>query len=338
MFIFLVLTLCASCYGNKYSEKPNSPNFQNPGVADKPFRMQKLNLVWEKAIKKLPAEKLKSLYTDLKFQDKEELSWKKIKAEGLDKNGLKESLILASFKAILEKYDLQEDFKALQDAAMMYQPSQSEMPYETYYKHVFRDKKLNKLWFKAEQQGFTEAQLNALKEEFQHYQDKVDQYYQMLNQLHTNQPNHDDYRSNAVEHFLYAEVGDKLWKTDNPQQALKEKHFELKISYDNLKNRIRPDYRYMDFQEHHVKTLWEMAKNASFSPYELDSLKNELHHFEHRLKKLKTLQTLAMEHDDSNIVDELAYKRNKKLKEYNYKVEKIQRELTNRILQRHSEL
>ncbi|GFX52388.1 alpha-2-macroglobulin receptor-associated protein [Trichonephila clavipes] len=64
----------------------------------------------------------------------------------------------------------------------------------------------------------------------------------------------------------------------------------------------------------------------------------ELSHFEHRLKKLKTLTLLELEKDDSNIVDESAMKRKKKLKEYNYKVEKIQKELSGRILQRHSEL
>ncbi|GFX52380.1 hypothetical protein TNCV_4323981 [Trichonephila clavipes] len=76
----------------------NSPDYQKLINMDKPFRMQKLNLVWGKAVKKLPVEKLKLLYTDLKFQDKEELSLKKKKAEGFDKDGLKESLILSSFK------------------------------------------------------------------------------------------------------------------------------------------------------------------------------------------------------------------------------------------------
>ncbi|GFU39763.1 alpha-2-macroglobulin receptor-associated protein [Nephila pilipes] len=302
---------------------------------DKPFRMQKLNLVWGKAVKKLPIEKLKLLYTDLKFQDKEELSLKKKKAEGFDKDGLKESLILSSFKAILEKYNLQEEYKALEDAAFISKP-QYEMPKDVYIKSVFRDKKLNKLWLKAEQQGFSEDQLKILKEEFQHHQNKIDQYYQMINQLHTKDS--DEYLSNAVEHILQSETGDKLWKSDNPHQILKEKHSELKAGYDYLHSRLLPDISSIDFEEPLVMSLWEMAKNTSFSTNELESLKKELLHFEHRVKKLKTLTALDLEKDDSNIVDESVAKRNKKLKEYSYKVEKIQKDLTSRILQRHSEL
>lgn len=63
--------------------------------------------------------------------------------------------ILIFFSAILEKYNLQEDFKALQDAAIVSKPSKPEMSNDAYVKSVFRDKKLNKLWLKAEQQGFS---------------------------------------------------------------------------------------------------------------------------------------------------------------------------------------
>lgn len=57
-------------------------------------------------------EKLKLLHTDMKFQDKEELELKRKKSEGHDKNGLKEGLVLASFKGMtgqnfMAKYLLQ---------------------------------------------------------------------------------------------------------------------------------------------------------------------------------------------------------------------------------------
>ncbi|KAG8184306.1 hypothetical protein JTE90_008990 [Oedothorax gibbosus] len=310
---------------------------------EKPFRMQKLNLIWEKAVKKLPVEKLKLLHTDLKFQDKDELELKRKKSEGQDKNGLKEGLVLASFKAILEKYQLQDDFKALQDAAMVSKPSKPEMPNDAYVKNVFRDKKLNKLWLKAEQQGFSEEQLQTLKEEFEHHQNKIDQYDQMINQVHAKTlevfaGSQDENLDNTVEHVIQAEVGDKFWKSENPYQILKEKHSQLKSGYEYLNTKIMLDIRNTEFDNPQVNSLWEMAKNASFSPKELESLKNELHHFEHRIRKLKTLTALEMETDDSNMVDEVAFKRQKKLKEYNYKVEKIQKELTSRILQKHIEL
>lgn len=36
------------------------------------------------------------------------------------------------------------------------------------------------LWAKAEASGFTSEELAALKEEFTHHQDKIDQYYDIL--------------------------------------------------------------------------------------------------------------------------------------------------------------
>lgn len=47
-------------------------------------------------------------------------------------------------------------------------------------KSLFKDKKLNKLWDKAEMAGFSKDELAALHEEFQHHQDKIDQYYSLL--------------------------------------------------------------------------------------------------------------------------------------------------------------
>ncbi|KFM79636.1 Alpha-2-macroglobulin receptor-associated protein, partial [Stegodyphus mimosarum] len=325
--VFLSL-LFTSCMCNKYSEKMNSPEYQKLLSLDKPFRMQKLNLVWEKAAKKMSPEKLKLLYTDLKFQDKEELAWKKQKAEGRDKNGLKEAVIQGSFKAILEKYHLVDDFRDLKDSVK----ATPDISDDAYMKTVFKDKKLNKLWLKAEQQGFSEEQLNMLKEEFQHHQNKIDQYYQVLNQLHKEPTNNEV--GNTIDHILHAEEGEKVWKADNPHQILKEKHAQLKAGYDYLTSKIIPNFRNLEFEEPQVNSLWEMAKNASFTPEELESLRGELHHFEHRIRKLKTLASLEMERDHSNHVDEVVAKREKRLKEYNYKVEKIQKELTNRILQR----
>lgn len=55
-------------------------------------------------------------------------------------------------------------------------------------KSLFKDKKLNSLWEKAEVAGFTAEELNALKEEFNHHQDKVDVYYSLLDDVGTNTP------------------------------------------------------------------------------------------------------------------------------------------------------
>lgn len=50
-------------------------------------------------------------------------------------------------------------------------------------KSIFKDKKLNKLWEKAEKSGFDQKELKTLKEEFEHYQDKIDEYYSLLETL-----------------------------------------------------------------------------------------------------------------------------------------------------------
>lgn len=53
-------------------------------------------------------------------------------------------------------------------------------------KSLFKDKKLNKLWQKAETAGFTQEELLALREEFDHHQDKIDQYYSLLHDVKGN--------------------------------------------------------------------------------------------------------------------------------------------------------
>lgn len=49
-------------------------------------------------------------------------------------------------------------------------------------KSIFKDKKLNYLWSKAETSGFTHEELVALREEFTHHQEKIDQYYDLFDE------------------------------------------------------------------------------------------------------------------------------------------------------------
>jgi len=51
-----------------------------------------------------------------------------------------------------------------------------------HHRNLFKDERLNHLWAKAETAGFTFEELQALREEFDHHQDKVDQYYSLLNE------------------------------------------------------------------------------------------------------------------------------------------------------------
>ncbi len=58
---------------------------------------------------------------------------------------------------------------------------------------------MNKLWEKAEKSGFDQKELKTLKEEFEHYQDKIDEYYSLLETL-----NADDKKSTTITFMLPA--------------------------------------------------------------------------------------------------------------------------------------
>ncbi|RXG71904.1 Alpha-2-macroglobulin receptor-associated protein [Armadillidium vulgare] len=87
IFIFLIFCVAITqiyAYENKYSEDSNMEVLH---LRD-PLRMAKLNVIWEKARKRLSEPKLRKLLSELKVQDKEELTFKKLKASGGDKEGI----------------------------------------------------------------------------------------------------------------------------------------------------------------------------------------------------------------------------------------------------------
>lgn len=143
---------------------------------------------------------------ELKIQDKEEISWKQLNSKHKDKDGLKESELRQKLVGIMSTYDLLDHFEDTQDLAKVKPYRVSEVLFnsdavffyiylfnfqkfhdsDTYpNKSIFKDKKLSKLWEKAEISGFTTAELNSLKQEFQHHQDKLDIYYSLLENLGT---------------------------------------------------------------------------------------------------------------------------------------------------------
>lgn len=88
-----------------------------------------------------------------------------------DKEGLKEAELRSKLKAIVDKFDLADQFKHHQDEP----PEHPNVARKEGY--MFRDKKLNKLWMKVQKAGLSDQELRTLKEEFQHHQDKIDQFY-----------------------------------------------------------------------------------------------------------------------------------------------------------------
>lgn len=116
----------------------------------------------------------------MKLQDKEELQYKQYNAEK-DKGGIMAKKLRAKLVEIMKSYGLLEFEESIDDQS---QSNNRNSPSDAYKnKSQFKDKKLNKLWEKAELAGLSADELNTLKEEFNHYQTKVDEYYELLNSL-----------------------------------------------------------------------------------------------------------------------------------------------------------
>lgn len=94
--------------------------------------------------------KLKKLYSELKVQDKEELQLKRLKADNLDKDGMKEAELRNKLGVIIERYGLGDGYD--KEAPSNDLKRVTSTPHHT---NIFKDKKLNKLWMKAETAGFT---------------------------------------------------------------------------------------------------------------------------------------------------------------------------------------
>lgn len=70
---------------------------------------------------------------------------------------------------------------------------------------------------------------------------------------------------------------------------LREKHADLKDTYDNLERKTAQGRGRREFIEPKVIHLWNMAVESNFTASELATLKEELFHFESRLLKLSHL-------------------------------------------------
>lgn len=369
--LVIVALLAAACCEahNKYSAKANNehvkkdkvdkpakptkespfeemPNFRK---LEKPFRMAKLNMLWSKAQLRLTEPKLKSLFSELKLHDKEELTFKKTKSDGKDKDGLLEAAMRKKLIGIMSSYDLLEHFDEVNDPAKarLHKPF-NQASDEHLNKSLFKDKKLNKLWGKAEHAGFTAEELQALREEFQHHQDKLDQFYSLIHEVENRDP--EDDAENAVD-----ESHDKFNTISNQEEVekdhvgkanlLRTHHRDIKDSYDRLNRIATKGPKSQDFIEPKVQGLWRMAVDANFSPDELASLKTELLHYENRLLKLRHLQAEAalgqerygdkrlngQKNDGAELMEDT-------IKKHARKVEKLHDYLESRISAKHSEL
>lgn len=156
-------------------------------------------------LQRLSETKLKSLFGELKLHDKEEITWKHLRAEGRDKDGTKEAELRKKLLNIMGMYDLLDQVEDMADPhkTRPFKPL-NEATDKHINKSLFKDKKLNKLWEKAETAGFTQEELMALKEEFGHHQDKIDQYYALLHDVKGNPKDHEESKQTGIKkRFLF---------------------------------------------------------------------------------------------------------------------------------------
>ncbi|CAH1154775.1 unnamed protein product [Phaedon cochleariae] len=349
---------------NKYTKDANLPT-QTEGDnhvdlrpvslkhLDRPFRMSKLNLLWSKAVLRLSETKLKSLFGELKLHDKEEITWKHLRAEGKDKDGLKEAELRKKMLTIMSNFNLLDQADDISDPEKTrpFKPL-NEASDKHINKSLFKDKKLNKLWEKAERAGFTQEELLALSEEFGHHQDKIDQYYSLL---HDVKGNPEENAENSIDDSLDKYNKIEFIEEQEPNKdyldkanLIREKYKDIKDGFDHLHLLAAKGPASREFVEPKVQGLWRIAIESNFTPSELHSLKTELLHYENRLLKLRHLQVEHALHEEkykdkpkmtiAGGKTNAASLMEDSIKKHARKVEKLHLDIETRIMQKHIEL
>ncbi|KAL7297151.1 hypothetical protein TKK_0009570 [Trichogramma kaykai] len=351
---------------NKYSKEANTLNSQKAKTAfsaseqleklrhlDKPFRMHKLNMVWTKAKHRLPNPKLQSLYSDLHIQDKEEIAFKHYRADGKDEGGLGEARLRKKLLGIMERYDLLEHFEEISKSQ---KNKKKFKPYEDSKNipvpEVFKNPKLNELWAKAERGGFTTDELEALKEEFGHHQDKIDEYMSLIENFESKTPDAKHKHKNSLdeshEKWNEIEFAEEDESNDIPKhdkeyhdnaKLIKQKHLEVRSGFDHLERIAAKAPKHNEFVDPKVQELWHMAKESKFSEQELESLREELFHYETRLLKLRHMHTEAAleaaRKGKDYYPDASSYNQ---IKIHTRDIEKMHQDIEEKIYSKHGEL
>ncbi|KAJ8411073.1 hypothetical protein AAFF_G00181080 [Aldrovandia affinis] len=334
--VLLISCLGIEVTGSKYSKEINDPKPDGAldGKGTVEFRIAKLNQVWEKAVRmQLPPVRQAELHSDLKIQEKDELQWKKLKAEGLDETGEKEAKLRRNFNVILAKYgmDGKKDTRGLE--------SNNLKDHEIKEGDMFDDPRLDKLWNKAKTSGkFSEEELLSLRREFQHHKEKIQEYNIVMDTVSRTEEVHKNViaplEGEEKEHVLHRK-----------HTELKEKMRNLHQGFERLRKLSHEGFSEdSEFKEPRVSELWDMAQRANLSEAELDSLKEELRHFETKVEKHQHYQEqLDLSHQKLKHVEALGDKdhilRNKekynnlaeKTREMGYKMKKHMQDLNSKI-------
>ncbi|XP_042303812.1 alpha-2-macroglobulin receptor-associated protein [Sceloporus undulatus] len=298
----------------------------------------------------LSAVKLAELHSDLKIQEKDELQWKKLKAEGLDEDGEKEAKLRRNLDVILAKYGMNGKKDAPPGATNYIKDGLEE-------EDLLDDPRLVKLWNKAKSSGkFSEEELEKLWREFRHHKEKVHEYNILMEAISRTE----DLHKNMIT-ALEDEAEDVAETSPFKEERLHRKHSELKEKLHSINQGFerlrRVTHQGFDadseFQEPRVIDLWDMAKSTNFTQKELESLREELKHFEAKVEKhLHFQKQLEISHQKLKHVEgtgereHLTKHREKhsaleeKTKDLGYKVKKHLQDISSRISRglQHNEL
>ncbi|XP_029423558.1 alpha-2-macroglobulin receptor-associated protein isoform X2 [Nannospalax galili] len=305
----------AAGHGGKYSREKNEPEPPAKREPGEEFRMEKLNQLWEKAQRlHLSPVKLAELHSDLKIQERDELSWKKLKAEGLDKDGEKEAKLSHNLNVILARYGLdgRKDTQVVHSNALS-DDVQDELG----------DPRLEKLWHKAKTSGkFSSEELDKLWRELLHHKEKVHEYNVLLDTLTRAEEGYENLLSpsdmshikNDVLYSKHSELKDRLRSITQGLDRLR------KVSHQGYSPTA-------EFEEPRVIDLWDLAQSANFTEKELESF-----------RKLKHVESIGDREHISHNKEKYALLE-EKTKELGYKVKKHLQDLSSRVSRaRHNEL
>lgn len=308
--VIFITTIFESTALNKYKED----------VQTNPFRMNKLNQIWHKAQKKLKGPTLAELYADLKIQDGLEIQLKRLKADDMDKGGMKEAEVRIKLRDIVNRYNLQD---------VIHIPTETNEVFGNDIPQEIKDKKLQKLWEKAGMSGFSDEELVDLKKEFWHQQLKLDEYNLLKEDMKDLRDL--DILDNTLDGIDHGKSNQKL----------KSLNKDIKDGYEKLETLSeKQDFgeNGLEFRDKRVYELYAMARRSNMTDDELQSFMEELRHFEHKISKHEYLkeevelaETVLGRETKHGEMPQKHILLKQKANEYGLKVKKYQAELQKKV-------
>jgi len=246
-----------------------------------PFRMHKFNVFWEnvKTASHLSEDQRVQLFVDLLAHDKAEIELKHLKGEGGDADGEIEARLRHSFVDIMKKFNLRNHLtpelksqfakteeKNHFDQRMKQNDKEEAKKLKSRASGAANDKVASLLKQAEESKDFGAEELKDLKEELRHFSERQEERDLLM-------------RGNEQED----------WEAEGKQNA-KQKNKKKKLgadgTFDDQLTIERSKIGKMEgFHHSRVRTLWEGAQRSSFSPEELEELREELKHLEVKLLK-----------------------------------------------------